>query len=53
VRLLGTHFLSARCSGSGIIGWRWLREPGEQRRFVLADGLAQVIGECMLRVQDA
>jgi hypothetical protein len=27
------------------MGWRWLCEQGEQRRFVLADGLAHGVGE--------
>jgi hypothetical protein len=32
--------MGARLCGSSIMRWRWLREQSEQRRFVLADGLA-------------
>jgi len=45
VLLPGTHFLGARCCGSGIIRWCWLREQGQQCLFVLADGPADVVGE--------
>jgi len=50
VLLMDARLLGARLCGSGIICWGWRREQGEQRPFVLADGLAQVIGQDMLRI---
>src|SRR5262245_43642919 len=45
VVLIGAHFLGACRCGRCIICWGWLHEQGQERCFVLADGLAYVIGE--------
>jgi hypothetical protein len=48
-RVRGTQGLwRRRC----LRGWRWLREDGEQRRFVLADRLTHVVGEDAFRCID-